>query len=286
MRGSHRASLTTLAKRCFRALGARAPRRLLLAVSGGPDSTAMLHALSLLREDLRLELHAAAVDHGLRREAKAEIEGALSLARALGVPCALLEAQLSAGPNLQARAREARYGLLDAERARVGAEVVATAHTADDRAETVLLRVLRGAPLAALGVLPVLEGPRLRPLVGARRADVQLHLQRHLVSSSSDPSNLDTRFVRVRLRHEVLPLLEGLAPKIVESLNRLADEAARIPLEAPRLPLAHRGVVRTAMTSGKPGRFRIDDCKEVLVDVSGGAPVLTEILAPVAKRRP
>jgi tRNA(Ile)-lysidine synthase len=286
LKGSHRASLTTLVKKCFRALGPGAPSRLLLAVSGGPDSTAMLHVLALLRKELRLDLHAAAVDHGLRREAKEEIDGVLAVAREVGVPCAVLEAKLSAGPNLQARAREARYALLDAERTRVGAQVVATAHTADDRAETVLLRILRGAPLAALGVLPVFEGQRLRPLVVARRADVLLHLQRHRLVASDDPSNLDTRFVRVRVRHEVIPLLESLAPQIVESLNGLADEAARIPPAEPRLPLAHRRVVRSAMTSGKSARFRIDDCKEVLVELSQGAPVLTEIVAPLAKRRP
>jgi tRNA(Ile)-lysidine synthase len=245
----------------------------------------MLHVLALLQKELRLEVNAAAVDHGLRREAKEEIAGVLALARALGIPCAVLEARLAPGSNLQARAREARYELLEGERSRLGAEVIATAHTADDRAETVLLRILRGAPLPALGVLPALDGARLRPLVHARRADVQLHLQRHHLAASQDPSNLDTRFVRVRVRREVLPLLETLAPKIVESLNRLADEAARIPAAEPRLPLAHRSVVRSAMTSGKPARFRRDDCKEVLVELTDGGPVLTEVVAPSSKRR-
>lgn len=285
MRGSHRASLTTLVRRGFRALGPAGPRRLLVAVSGGPDSTAMLHVLARLQSELHLDVDAAVVDHGLRREAKEEIAGVLALARALGVPCSVLEARLAPGSNLQARAREARYELLEGERTRVGAEVIATAHTADDRAETVLLRILRGAPLPALGVLPVLDGARLRPLVHARRADVQLHLQRHHLAATHDPSNLDTRFVRVRVRHEVLPLLEALAPKIVESLNRLADEAATVLATEPRLPLAHRRVVRSAIMSGKPAHFRWDDCKEVLVELSDGGPVLTEIVAPSSKRR-
>ncbi len=241
----------------------------------------MLHVLwrlrSRARNPLPFELSVASVDHGLRAEAAAEVALVERFSSELKLPFRGLRASVAPGSNLQARAREARYALLEAERVRVGADVLATAHTASDRAETVILRLLRGTGLRGLGVLAPRRGALLRPLVRATRADVELHVERNGLAFARDPSNLDTRFVRVRVRHEVLPLLQTLSPRVVETLNLLADEAVALP-EDPFAGLARepRRAIERAKQSGKTSRFRTDDCKEVLVTLASGEPVLTE----------
>lgn len=288
MRGSHRPALTTLVERVLTKELDAMPGHVLVACSGGADSIAMLHVLARLRDRRRAPLHltlsVASVDHGLRAEAADEVALVARTAQALAVPFVALRAAVAPGANLQARAREARYALLEAERARVGADVIATAHTATDRAETVLLRLLRGTGLRGLGVLPPLRGTLLRPLVRASRADVLLHVQRHGLTFASDPSNLDTRFVRVRVRTELLPMMEALSPRLVETLVLLADEACALPPDPlAGLSRARRHVVETAKKTGESRWFRVDDCKEVLVTLAAEGPVLTE--RPSRRRR-
>jgi tRNA(Ile)-lysidine synthase TilS/MesJ len=135
---------------------------------------------------------------------------------------------LTPGGNLQARAREARYAALRAAAAAAGAPLIATAHHADDRAETVLLRLLRGSGARGLAVLPPRNGDLVRPFTKARRKDIEAHLARHGVAFARDPSNDDPRYGRARVRNEVLPLLETLSPGVVAHLNALADELAAL----------------------------------------------------------
>jgi tRNA(Ile)-lysidine synthase len=107
---------------------------------------------------------------------------------------------------------------------RVGAGRIATGHHADDRAETLLMRLLRGTGARGLAVLQPLEGDRIRPLLRARRVDIDGHIARHRVPHAIDPSNRDPRFLRARVRMELLPELERLSPRIVEHLCALADD--------------------------------------------------------------
>jgi tRNA(Ile)-lysidine synthase len=228
---SHPPSLLTLARRALlEECGVERGSSLLIAVSGGTDSTALLHVLALLQPKLRLSLHACGVDHGLRPEASAELGLAAGLAHDLGIAFERVELQLRTGANLQARARDARYEALERVREVNGLDAIATAHQADDRAETVLIRLLRGAPADGLAVLPARSGTRVRPLLRAGRADVLRHLERHRLPHATDPSNRDARFLRVRVRHEVLPLLTALSPAIVSHLCALADELGGPPL--------------------------------------------------------
>lgn len=187
---------------------------------------ALLDVLARLARKLGFELVAHGVDHGLRAEARSELDLAEEHARALGVTFERSAVVVAPGGNLQARARDARYAALEAAAARSGSAFIATAHHADDRAETVLLRLLRGAGPRGLAVLPPRAGNRLRPLIRARKSDVRLHLARHGVPSAEDPSNRDRRHQRVRVREELLPLLAELSPGIVEHLNSLADALA------------------------------------------------------------
>jgi len=200
--------------------------RILVAISGGSDSIALLHVLARLAPRLRVELHAHGVDHGRRPEASAELDLAAELASQLGVPFARSVLVLPDGGNLQARAREARYAALDAVAERIGARWVATAHHADDRAETLLLRLLRGSSPKGLGVLPAASERRLRPFIRSPKSAILQHLERHGLRYASDPSNKDPRFLRTRIRDELLPLLEQLTPGAARRLNLLADECA------------------------------------------------------------
>lgn len=203
---------------------------LVLGVSGGPDSMALLHVLSKLRAAHRFDLCALTIDHGLRSEASSEVELVSQFCEKHDVRLVVRRLGLTDGGNLQARARDARYQCLEA----VGAEqfgpeaLLVTAHHKEDRAETVLLRILRGTSLEGLAVLPPRDGRRVRPMVRASKADVLLHLERHGIPFAEDPSNRQSRFLRVRVRTEVLPLLETLGPKVIDHLVTLADEAGEL----------------------------------------------------------
>ncbi len=285
MRGSHAPSLRTIVKRvAAHELGLAAPATVLCACSGGADSSAMLHVLARLRGELGLRLYACGVDHGLRPEAAAELELARRLATAEGVPFHAVAVRVEAGSNLMARAREARYGALRAEQRRVGAEFLATGHTADDRAETVVMRLLRGSGPAGLAVLPPRSGDVLRPIVRARRADVVRHLGRAGVAFAEDPSNEDARFLRVRVRREVMPLLASLAPRIVESLCALADDLSSLSrADDPLSPLSRRqrqAVEQRLRAGAREARVRASDREEVLITLENGRRVLTELMSP------
>lgn len=230
MARSHPPTLLTLVRRSLREeCNVERGARVLVAVSGGGDSTALLHALARLAPELGIFVSAHAVDHGLRPEAAAELDLAESLAERLNVPFSRSKVTLEAGGNLQARARKARYRALHEARAAASATYIATAHHADDRAETLLMRMLRGAGPRGLAVLPPRSGILLRPLIRVRKATIALHLERHGLQFASDPSNENERFLRVRVRTELLPLLESMNPAVVEHLNALADALAAGP---------------------------------------------------------
>ncbi len=234
MARSHPPTLITLVRAAL-ADHALAPRgsTVMVAVSGGPDSMALLHVLAGLRQRGAFGVFAHGVDHGLRPEASAELDLAEQLARSLDVPFSRTRVSLASGGNLQARARDARWGALEAAAARVGADRIATGHHADDRAETMLMRILRGTGPRGLAVLPPIDGVRIRPMIRARRRDVDAHVARHRIPFSADPSNRDPRFLRTRVRHDLLPTLERLSPRVVEHLCSLADDcsASRSALE-------------------------------------------------------
>ena len=222
---THPPTLITIARAALRDHGL-VPRgtSVLLAVSGGPDSMALLHVMSLLRARHGFGLFAHGVDHGLRAEAARELDVAQHFARDLDVPFSRTQVNVKAGGNLQARARDARWGALRAAASRLGADRIATGHHADDRAETLLIRLLRGTGARGLAVLPPADGDRIRPFLRARRPDIDAHIERHHVPFATDPSNRDPRFLRARVRMQLLPELERLSPRIVEHLCALADD--------------------------------------------------------------
>jgi tRNA(Ile)-lysidine synthase len=263
---------------------------IVVAISGGGDSVALLHVLSLLAARRGLKLHAHGVDHGLRPDADAELKLAEQHAQALGVSFSRCSVDLPPGGNLQARARDARYAALDAVADAHNARWVATAHHADDRAETVMMRILRGSSAAGLRVLPACSPRRLRPLIRSTREAVLLHLKRHALQWAEDPSNRDRRFLRTRIRHELMPLLTELSPAVREHLSALADEPADATepvtvtdAQGRSVALGRRHItqIRRAQNSGRSGaRIWLPGGLEMQVDASGSAVLDTGIGAP------
>ena len=198
--------------------------RILIGCSGGPDSVSLLDSLSRLAPGLGLSLAVASFDHGLRAEAGAEVELVRSLAQDRGLDFFTARAVQDREPGRtdQAWARQARLAFLREAGERAGAHLIALAHTADDQAETVLMRLIRGSGVRGLAAMGVLDGHILRPLLRLRRAQVMDYLARRSLPFASDPSNANPKYLRVRVRQTLLPLLEDENPRLVESLVRLA----------------------------------------------------------------
>ena len=210
--------------------GPLAGEHLLVAVSGGPDSTALLAALAELAPGRRLRLTAAHVDHGLRgAESAREMERVAALAARLGTGFVHRAVTLVSGPGVEARARVARYRALAAMAADAGASRIVTGHTLDDQVETVLLRLLRGAGRRGLGAMRPSRGRLLRPLLTATRADVLRFLADRGFDFAVDRTNADLRLARNRVRRLLVPFLEAefnprLAPALASLAERLRDE--------------------------------------------------------------
>jgi tRNA(Ile)-lysidine synthase len=218
-----------------------------VGVSGGPDSLCLLHVLNRLREDYRIELHVAHLDHRIRGlESKedaafvarlAEEWGLLATIEARDVPQLARESKLA----IEEAARQARYSFLAQVALAVGAKRIAVGHNADDQTETIVMHWLRGAGLAGLrGMLPQadlgemrleaawpdhppLHLHLIRPLLETSRAEIEAYCLEHGLKPRFDHSNLDTTYYRNRLRHELIPYLESYNPNIREVLRRSAQ---------------------------------------------------------------
>jgi tRNA(Ile)-lysidine synthase len=283
---SHPPTLLKLAERTLREeCSLRPGDRILVCVSGGGDSTALLDVLARLAGRLGVSIHAHAVDHGLRTEAASELDLAAELARAHDVPFTRSGVHVGFGSNLQSRARDARFAALRAAAEAVGAHWLATGHHADDRAETVVMRLLRGAGPSGLAVLPPQQGQLLRPLIRARKEDIVRHLERHGLRYASDPSNLDRRYLRVRVRQEVMPVLESLAPQVVIHLNALADQVGActrpsvVDPSGAEVVLGRAAAAAVARAQSRQllgARIRLPAGREVVIDRATGRPVVVQ----------
>ncbi len=188
---------------------------------------ALLHTMARLQREGFCTPHVLSFDHGLRASAAAESNAVCTYAAELGIAASTEAFNLSDGPDLQERARDARRASLQARAGLLGARWIATGHHADDRAETVLMRLLRGTGVAGLAALPALAAPFVRPLIHARRGQLRAHCTNFKVPFVDDPSNVDPRFLRVRVRHELIPQMVSLNPRAVEHLCELADKAQK-----------------------------------------------------------
>lgn len=231
-----------------------------VAVSGGADSLALLHALHALRDRLGCRLHAATFDHGLRGPASAaDVDFVVSFCAALNVPVVTGRAEQPA--TAEAELRAARYAFLAAAARAAGAQRVAAGHHAGDQAETVLLRLVRGAGSAGLAAMspaaPLPGSPDLtliRPLLAITRAEIDAYCAAYGLTPRQDSTNLDTAYARNRLRAEVIPALERINPQAQRALARFAAQAAADH------DYLQRALAQTIAPhiSREPGRIRLE----------------------------
>lgn len=210
---------------------------LCVSFSGGPDSTALLHALASLPEARERHLRAIHIDHGLHPDSALWADQAHTFCSALEVPCTVVRVHVArSGEGLEAAARHARYATLGSMLH--PGEWLLLGHHRDDQAETVLLKLLRGAGPEGLGGMRPMRslghGTLWRPMLDVPREMLRDHIARHGLSCIHDPSNDDRRLSRNRLRHDILPALQTHWPHAVDSINhsaslsRAAADALRI----------------------------------------------------------
>jgi len=198
------------------------------AVSGGADSMALLWGMYLLREKLGITLAAAHFNHHLRgQESQRDEMFVREFCEGFDIPLTVGGAAVKAGKKgLEAAAREARYAFFETLPGKI-----ATAHTADDNAETVLMHLVRGTGLKGLGGIAPINGKCIRPMLGCTRQQVLRFLEEYHISFVEDSSNAEDTFLRNRLRHQVMPILKAENPRLAENMSAMAmelrhDEAA------------------------------------------------------------
>ena len=198
---------------------------IVVALSGGADSLVLLHLLAFTPGLPGLRLHAAHFDHRMREGSAGDALWVRGVAAAWEVPSHVGAADEELATEEEAR--KARYGFLDGVRSRIGARWVVTAHHADDQAETVLFRILRGTGIRGLGGIPDRRSPGvLRPLLPFRRAELESYAEASGIAHRPDPTNSDTRFARNLLRSEILPgVEETIAPAATRALLGLSARA-------------------------------------------------------------
>ena len=209
---------------------------IVVAVSGGADSTALLLAMEELKtiNKITLDICVAHLDHRLRKSSAKDAKWVADLATKLGYRSVIgrstvAETARATSDNLEQAAREARYAFLERTAKKVSANYVLAAHTMDDQAETILLRLMRGSAGAGLGgmeaVRPLSKKSSIklvRPLLWARRADTEDYCRLRKTEFLSDEMNEDQTFARVKVRKQLLPLMESFNKKVVEALSRTA----------------------------------------------------------------
>ena len=204
---------------------------LLVAVSGGPDSVALLRVMVILSSEYGLRLTTAHLNHGLRgAEAQREEEFVKDLCAGMGISCLCKTVdigmlQKGRGMSLEQIGREERYSFLNEAVETCGAGKIATGHHRDDQAETVLMNLLRGCgPEGLKGIPPMREGRIIRPLLHVGRVEILAFLNREGLRYMTDSSNLNPLFLRNRIRHELMPeLAQKYNPGIVEALSQTAE---------------------------------------------------------------
>lgn len=208
--------------------------KVVLAVSGGPDSTALLIAWAELAKKREDHLHVAHFDHRLRESSSDDADFVVELAKSLALPCTIgvaSQAIDNTGGSLEANARDARYRFLVETATAIGARHVATGHSADDQVETVLFSIVRGTGLHGLAGMPNSrplndQVTLIRPLLTTRRVTIHRYLEEAGIAARCDESNQDPRYSRNRVRNDLLPFLrETFNPRVDEAILRLSEQA-------------------------------------------------------------
>jgi tRNA(Ile)-lysidine synthase len=205
--------------------------KILIAVSGGPDSVALLCLLHELRQEWNLELSVIHVNYGLRgKESDEDARFVRRFCHRLAIPCIVRLADLSQRvkssrrSSLQEQARDIRYRFMREVAAEQRVDRIALGHTADDQAETILLWLLRGAGLTGLAGMPIVrEGLFIRPLLNITRAELLSYLSSRRIEFRTDSTNVKSLYRRNRIRHELMPCIASLSPSFLKLMSRQSD---------------------------------------------------------------
>jgi tRNA(Ile)-lysidine synthase len=200
--------------------------RVLVALSGGPDSVCLLYVLKNLKEEFNLALSVLYVDHGLRPEEVAkEVEFCENLCAKFNLPFLTKSIDVKSYAkenklNMQEAARELRYRVFDDTAHEINADKVALGHTADDQAETLIMRLLRGSGPAGLSAIPPVRGKFIRPLIAIQRKEIKQYFEGERIDFIIDSSNLKKDYIRNKIRLSLMPLIEEMNPNIIDTLSR------------------------------------------------------------------
>ena len=257
--------------------------RVLAAVSGGADSVALLHLLHEVGGRRGLGVQVAHLDHGLRRGSRTDRRFVERLARRLALPCIAARREVSAlrrkDESPEEAARRVRWDFLHEAATLAGCRCIVTGHTLDDQAETILMRLVRGAGATALtGMAESGPGRVVRPLLAIEREALRSYLDRRGLSFREDPTNRNLRFDRNRVRRVVLPLLaENLNPRVAK---HLVHAALRFREDALHLDSLAEAAFEELSRRDRSGRLVLDAER-----LAGLAPVVGKRIARIALRR-
>ena len=203
--------------------------RVLCAVSGGADSMCLLHWLSSARAEYGITLFAAHYEHGLRgEESLRDAEFTRAQCDALGIPCRIGHGDVASYAvehrlGTEDAARTLRYRFLEETAEDFGCDRIATAHSLNDNAETVLMNLCRGAGTRGLAGIPPVRGQLIRPLLSTDRDEIEDYLREHGIPHVEDSSNRSDDYTRNRIRHQMIPLLKEENPSVLRSIARTAE---------------------------------------------------------------
>jgi tRNA(Ile)-lysidine synthase len=248
--------------------------RVLVAVSGGPDSTALLLAF----HEEGHAVVAAHYDHALQPGSGRAADHVRALCEGLGVEV-LIERRERPMPrgSVQAGARTLRYEFLERARTQAGADVVAVAHTADDVVEGVVLHLLRGSGLAGMRGMPARRGVFVRPLLSVWRSEVADYLDRRGIKALQDPANSNPAYARVRVRHDILPALERDRPGIVRRFHQASIRAAALheTISGTAESTLNAGAVTRAVVAAAPEPVAAEMMRQMYARAGGAQPSLS-----------
>lgn len=208
--------------------------KVVLGVSGGPDSICLLHVLNVLRDKLNFDLIVAHVNHMIREEADGETKYVEEMCKTMGVQCFVkrfdvIKLAKEDKIGTEEEGRKLRYDFFEEVLKLTGANKIATAHNANDNAETVLMNIFRGTGVSGLkGIVPIRDNKFIRPLIECERADIEAYCEKHRLDPKIDKSNFENVYTRNKIRNIVIPeLKEMFNPNIITAINKLSDIAAQ-----------------------------------------------------------
>ena len=260
--------------------------KVVVAFSGGVDSTALIYILNSLKKKLKIKLFAAHLDHKIRtKDSALDAAFARKTSKKLGIPFIVEEFDVPSFAkqnklNLEDAARRARYEFLERAAAKFGADRIALAHTADDNIETFLMRLIRGTGMKGLMGIPPVRERIVRPLIRIFRDEIEVYLRSKNITPRIDKTNYETKYLRNRIRRNLLPALKSYNPHIKASLVRAIDAANVIQNF---IELKAKEALKETISLKTAGEIRLDAGKFSSLDPSLKGEVLRLAIGSVKK---